>query len=229
MQRFCICPHKKKKSRYGHRWYKSDTACASCQIGFIANFSCHGFSLWAGRVVHHQGSTDVLFAILMFPKNLSNIEEHILFYTKSYVLCEPHWPSSQRASLLGFSLALRQTAGPCSNQSTNQSTNLNPLTSTQPSTLNRPTGGPSMPNRRQQSSHHKWDHPRSQLLRLSQTSLVESRLRWFPTNPDVFVATTADSLDVFGADFFSVFRKKRPFKYICHPLGHLLFVQSHFC
>ena len=80
-----------------------------------------GFSLRAGRVVDHQDSTDLLFAILMFPRNLSNIQKHVLFYIKSYVLCEPHWPSKKSLSRVK-SLAL-----PNDRSCSNQSTNLNPL------------------------------------------------------------------------------------------------------
>lgn len=154
---------------------------------------------------------------------------NIFFSTniKSYVLCEPHWPSKKSKFAWFFSrTAKRQVLF----QPINQPKSPNPPWSPpnpQPSTSTH--GGPSMPNRRQQSFHRKWDHPRSQLLNISQTSLVETTTSLVESrHPDVFVATTADSLDL-GADLFFGFWKKRPFKCICPPLGHLLFVQSHFC
>lgn len=121
MQRFCICPHKTKTSRYGHRWYKSDTGWLLVRFD-SEPMSCWVFtSGWKGR--WPSGFYWCLVCHLDVSEKSVKHWETYSFLHKSYVLCEPHWPSPQRASLLGFSLALRQTAGLVP---TNQ-TNLNPL------------------------------------------------------------------------------------------------------
>lgn len=216
MQRFCICPHKTKTSRYRHRWYKSDTGWLLVRFD-SEPMSCWVFtSGWKGR-----WPSGFYWCLVCHLDVSEKSVKHWETYSFLHKILRSLWtaltfPPKEQVCLVFLSrCAKRQVLfQPINQPKSPNPPNLHPTLNPQPSHQ-----GPSMPNRRQQSSHRKWDHPRSQLLRLSQTSLVETTTSLVETNPDVFFGTTADSLDDFGADFFSVFGKKTT----------LLFFQSHFC